>query len=197
MVCGRQARTRQHPFFGHRICVGSVFGKAVGGDQTSVLRLQPAAPMRRARVADIRHRRAACPGRRRHAPTHQHHFFSVAVIANHRRRIIWKDTSHRRKVAGVSIHASEQGSDCSLVSRDRIEIAHITVCPRESSGMILMLHRFSNFQTLSENDPTCTRATRPFSIARSPTPTSVRKDQRTNTRTCHRKWSDRLVDVLY
>jgi hypothetical protein len=52
--------------FGLRVRLGRVFGKAVERDQTSVFRLQPAAPVRRRRVADVGNGRAACAGRWRH-----------------------------------------------------------------------------------------------------------------------------------
>ena len=54
------------------------------------------------------------------APAHQHHLFSIADVADHRCRIVRKNTGHRRQVADVPVHAPEQGGDCLLVRRDRI-----------------------------------------------------------------------------
>ena len=59
-----------------------------------------------------------------HPPTHQHHLFRVPDIADHRCRIVGKDTRHRRQVADIAVQASEETGDRCPVGCDRIQITH-------------------------------------------------------------------------
>jgi len=79
--------------------------------------------MRRRRVADIGHWRAACAHRWRHAPAHHGQLGPAAGVADHRGRVVGKHARHRRQIADVTVDDAEQRDDRGLVGCDGIEIA--------------------------------------------------------------------------
>jgi len=97
--------------------------QAVRRNQAPVLRLQPAEPVRRRRVADVCDRWAADLRRRRHPPPHRHKFGPAVGIANDRSWIVGKYTRHRWQIADIAVDHPEQRDDCGLVGRDGIKIA--------------------------------------------------------------------------
>jgi hypothetical protein len=105
---GRSSLSANHTtsFF---LVSGFVFGEAVGRDKAVVLRLEPAAPVRRRRVADVGDRRPACARWRRHAPSHHAQLAPGVGVAHDRSRIIWKHAGHRREVGlridGVNLNS--------------------------------------------------------------------------------------------
>jgi hypothetical protein len=90
--------------------------------QAPVLRLQPAAPVRRRVVADIGDGKISCAQWRRHTPAHHGHLAADVRVANHRRRIVREHTGHRRQVAYIPVQHAEQACYRSLIRGDRIEI---------------------------------------------------------------------------
>src|ERR1700737_4743987 len=105
---------------------GAYSAKAVGRDQATVFRLEPAAPVRRGGVADIGDGIAAGSWRRWHAPAH-HGELAIAARGSHDgRRIVGEYTGHRRQVADVSVQHPEKGNDGRLVRGDAVEITHST-----------------------------------------------------------------------
>jgi len=70
----------------------------------------------------------------RHAPAHQRHLAIGADVPHHRRRVVGKNTRHRRQVADVAVDHAEQREDRFLVCGDRMEMAHnssVTADPSE------------------------------------------------------------------
>jgi len=109
--------------FGHRVRLRRIFREAVCRDKATALRLQPAAPVRRGGVTDIRDRRAAGARRRRHSPTHHGELTFGTRVTHHGRRVVGKDPGHRWQVADVPIYHPEECDDGGLVRGNRIEVA--------------------------------------------------------------------------
>ena len=106
-----------------------ILRKAVRRDEAPVLGLQPHAPVRRRRVADVGDRRSTDLWRRRHAPSHRRQFATSIGVANDRSRIVRKHAGHRRQIADVAVDHSEQRNDGGLIGRYRIEITDDRLLP--------------------------------------------------------------------
>jgi hypothetical protein len=112
-----------------RLGVG-VFAEGVERHDTAMGDIQPGAPMRTGRVADVGDGRTTKLRRSRHAPTGQHELaYAIRRIANNRGRIVGKDARHRRQIAGPIAHGAGERDDRRLAFGDRVEVAHRTILP--------------------------------------------------------------------
>jgi hypothetical protein len=68
-------------------------------------------------------------------PAHHHHLALAFGCANNWRRIVGKNSGHRRQVTNVPVHHAEQGDDGGLVGGDRIEIARRVILPGKPIGL--------------------------------------------------------------
>ena len=111
-------------FLGLGVRLRRIFGEAVEGHETAMLRPQPDAPVRRCGVANVGNRGTARARWRRHTPAHHQHLQSALAIADHGSRVIGKHARHRLKVADIAIDHAEQRDDRGLVRGDAVQIAH-------------------------------------------------------------------------
>ena len=87
---------------------GADSAKLLAGTKASVLRLEPSAPMRRRRVADVGDRRPAGARWWRHAPPHHAQLALGTCGADDGSKVVREDAGQRRQVADVAVRGRAQ-----------------------------------------------------------------------------------------